>query len=177
MKEIALTKGYVAIVSDEDYDRINANKWHAVEGWGPHVAASRWLPKQLGKRRKATTIAHDVLGVARSEIKPLVVDHINGNELDNRRENLRLVNRQQNAQNSNRVRNYTGVYFEACRNRWKAFLLNGDRTREYLGTYRTENEATLAQQLAREGKEICDLSKLFTPTQSDNNAAHRDIQA
>ena len=32
MKEIALTQGYVALVDDEDFDRVNQHKWHADVG-------------------------------------------------------------------------------------------------------------------------------------------------
>lgn len=35
MKEIPLTQGYVALVDDEDYDRVSAFKWYAAKSsWG-----------------------------------------------------------------------------------------------------------------------------------------------
>jgi hypothetical protein len=50
------------------------------------------------------------------------VDHINGNGLDNRRENLRLVTLQQNRQNRSRGRNnqtgYKGVTFDKKSGKW-----------------------------------------------------------
>jgi hypothetical protein len=33
MKEIALTRGFVAIVDDEDYEWLSATKWHFVARW------------------------------------------------------------------------------------------------------------------------------------------------
>ena len=39
MREIALSKGHVALVDDEDYGRVSAHKWCAVavEHYGEHA--------------------------------------------------------------------------------------------------------------------------------------------
>ncbi|NDZ93318.1 HNH endonuclease [Streptomyces sp. SID6673] len=60
------------------------------------------------------------------------VDHINGDKLDNRRENLRLVSKAQNGWNRKPPRDnksgYTGVHFDVCRSRWMAYInVNGQR--------------------------------------------------
>lgn len=89
---IPLTKGYSAIVSPEDYGRLSAFKWCA------SVKRAGGVYGVSGGRANRQSLHHAVIG------KPpegLVVDHINGNTLDNRRENLRFVT---NAEN---VRNFT----------------------------------------------------------------------
>ena len=79
------------------------------------------------------------------------VDHINGNPLDNRRSNLRIVTRQQNCWNSNKPSHkeysskYKGVYFRNdCPNRpWIAlFSCRGKKIK--VGVFKTEIEAALA---------------------------------
>lgn len=75
-----------------------------------------------------------------------VVDHINGNTLDNRRANLRICSQAQNLLNrkihSNNRSGYKGVYYDPeCRFRpWRADIrANGKRVR--LGFFKTPEEA------------------------------------
>ena len=75
------------------------------------------------------------------------VDHINRNRLDNRRENLRLVTRQENCWNKSKQKNnksgYIGVCFDkkaSSKNPWKAYAKH-DGKNYNLGFYSTEEEA------------------------------------
>lgn len=72
----------------------------------------------------------------------MVIDHINGNKLDNRIENLRLVNQRVNTQNkkAHRQGKLVGCYFDKCRDRYKAQVQIGKKA-IYLGRYATEEEA------------------------------------
>lgn len=72
------------------------------------------------------------------------VDHINGDKLDNRRRNLRIVTHKQNMFNRRFKRvaksGYRGVA-QTPRGRWKACI---GRKLAYIGTYDTKEEAALA---------------------------------
>lgn len=73
-----------------------------------------------------------------------MVDHINGNKLDNRESNLRLVSNQQNSFNSRRkTGKYKGVSFSKSRNQWVAQIMK-DKQNYYLGRYDTQEEAARA---------------------------------
>lgn len=80
--------------------------------------------------------------------KELQIDHINRNRLDNRRCNLRLVNKFQNSWNKEKYKTkipprsrYKGVV--KCGNNWRSRIsVNGKRI--YLGSFKTEKEAALA---------------------------------
>lgn len=81
---------------------------------------------------------------------PLLVDHVNGNGLDCRRENLRYATKTQNAYNRAPNRNKAlslpkGVI--ACGNGWRARITVNERT-IHLGIYETINEAAMAYDLA-----------------------------
>lgn len=75
-----------------------------------------------------------------------LVDHINGNTLDNRRSNLRFATKSQNSINSTKssgVSNYKGVWFRQRKKPWVAEI-NKDGIKYYLGSYSNEVEAALA---------------------------------
>lgn len=76
-----------------------------------------------------------------------VVDHINGNSLDNRRCNLRVTDSRGNRINTRKMNRssaskYIGVYFEAARNKWVAKLKSHGKT-YFGGRYETEEGAAI----------------------------------
>jgi hypothetical protein len=79
--------------------------------------------------------------------KDKIVDHINRNTLDNRKENLRIVNKSQNAMNSKKQKNnssgYRGIYHDKKDNSYDSFI-NKDGKRFYLGRYKNIIEAAKA---------------------------------
>ena len=70
------------------------------------------------------------------------VDHINGNGLDNRRCNLRLVTSRQNKRNQRGrgLSNYIGVTMDKSRKKWLAQIKHYGK-RFYIGRYVCEKEA------------------------------------
>lgn len=91
MKPIFLTKGFIAYVSDEDYERVNAHKWcvsHESRG-------TKWYAVRMQNRKKIR-MHHFVLGITWDDIKPKVVHHIDDDGLNNTRENLEIITQREN---------------------------------------------------------------------------------
>lgn len=94
--------------------------WHL----NPGGYASGWAKRRSrgsGTDLNGTQLMHRViLGVAPG----VEVDHINRNRLDNRRSNLRLATRSENARNTKRsIQNtsgYKGIQFDRVSRRWSA---------------------------------------------------------
>lgn len=96
MQEISLSQGKVTFVDDEDYEFLAQWKWSAHQK-GKHWYAERSKSWRVdGKRYSVTIPMHRVITAAP---KNLVVDHINHDGLDNRKENLRIVTVRENGQN------------------------------------------------------------------------------
>ena len=79
------------------------------------------------------------------------IDHIDGNRLNNRADNLRDVSRVQNGQNLRRSSRNTsgrsGVSFNKLQGKWVAYIqVNG--VFKYLGTHKTKDEAIVARRAA-----------------------------
>ena len=99
---IWLTKGFSTIVDDEDYHELSKHKWQVVPS-AEKIYAKRRAKKRLGETRD-TIMMHRYILSADDEHE---VDHINGNSLDNRRCNLRIVTRSENMANRAIFRNNT----------------------------------------------------------------------
>ena len=99
MKEIKLTNGSVALVDDEDYDRVvEAGNWHEdTHGHGKRSYAYRRFRKGAPK-----VYLHNFILIVHHN--GLDTDHVNGNGLDCRKENLRRVDRWQNNLNNHNPR-------------------------------------------------------------------------
>lgn len=135
IKEVPLTKGYVALVSLLDFKRVIKHKWHvAISGTGNLYA-------KYGK--ESSTYMHNF--IMQHVPGKLTVDHINRNGLHNYRSNLRLATKSQQGANAIRKNQYRGV-IETKYPRGRRFnaqiKVNGKSTN--IGYYHTAEEAALA---------------------------------
>ena len=138
-KEIELTQGYKAIVDDEDYERVNVKKWY-IRKWkrNDKMYAER---KETLDGKVITLMMHRF--VMNEPSKEFDIDHIDGNGLNNQKENLRICTRSQNCMNK-RVRKdsgtgYKGVY-EVKKDHKKLLGPNAKRFEAYIGIPETSGE-------------------------------------
>jgi len=123
MREIPLTKGYVAIVDDEDFELVSKFKWCVKERKGRANTEYAQSFQKVQKNVSVTIRMHRlILGLKWRDGK--TVDHINGDGLDNQRENLRLCTPQQNSSNvkmnKRNTSGFSGVYFNKKTKKWRA---------------------------------------------------------
>lgn len=139
MKEITLTKGFKAIVDDNDFNTLNAFKWKVQVS--KHSCYANRVDYSSGKP-KIIYMHRFIKGV---DDKNLVVDHKDHNGLNNTRENLRICSKSENAMNRNPLQGSTSKYLGVCRykGRWRAGLKH-DYKQYHLGDYDDERQAALA---------------------------------
>lgn len=121
MKEIELTHGLTAMVSDHRFEYLNQWKWLAMKSNKGIYYAARSTPKKNGKR-EVVFMHHVILPPA----KGFLVDHKDLNSLNNQDENLRLCTPSQNKANgslySTNKSGFKGVYWSEKRKKWIASL-------------------------------------------------------
>lgn len=119
----------------EDEPLVSAYKWHISD---TGYAVWRGKPKDFDDR--VTVRMHRlVMGAKPGEL----VDHLNGNRLDNRKSNLRICTHKENAQNRHTVR---GFFFNQEKRKWQVTYRGN-----YYGRYVTPEEAREAYRLAKSG--------------------------
>lgn len=125
----------------EDYNLIKDYRWN--------IGDKRQVPKYI---RAIHRMEHKMIRLHRlimSAQEDEVVDHINHNTFDNRKENLRIVTHQQNSfnkQNQKRKQLRRGIYLTPSGNYISRIIFNGKKIN--LGTYKTIEEATCAREKA-----------------------------
>lgn len=120
MKEITLHNGMVAIVDDQDYERVSAHHWSAKK------SRKTWYAFRTVLTQPRTVFMHRVILDAPTGTQ---VDHRDGNGLNNRRENIRLATHGQNMTNRETRRvNTSGYKGVVLRNgRWLAQIKHNKR--------------------------------------------------
>ena len=95
---------------------------------------------------KKLFLVHQLIYYMVSNVEPLsIVDHINGDKMDNRFENLKLSNESLNQRNrkmqSNNTSGITGIYWDKDRNKWASEARDPTGRKKYLGRYDDIEEA------------------------------------
>lgn len=134
MKEILLTKGKIAVVDDDDFDFLSQWKWHCARDYAARSVLGRKL-----------FMHHQIVG------RPdgMVIDHINGNTFDNRKENLRFCDPANNTRNM-RIRKdntsgYKGVHKDGGKYR---SVIYKESTQIHLGMFDSAIDAAIAYDAA-----------------------------
>lgn len=143
MKEIILTRGKVAIVDDEDFDQLSKWSWYTHISPNPNnFYAARGT--MINYKNKGHMMHRQILQL---NDQNLVVDHIDGNGLNNQKSNLRICTRAQNMCNLKKRKNtssrFKGVFWDKSRNKWSA-RANIEGKSLNIGRYENEIEAALA---------------------------------
>lgn len=121
MKLLPLTQNRFAIIDDEDFDRVSQYKWQFDNyGYATRV-------KHISGSKKNRILQHFSLHRTIMNCpKGKQVEHINGNSLDNRKENLRFSTQHQNSMNKgiskNNTSGFKGVCWNKRKNRWMVRL-------------------------------------------------------
>lgn len=135
-KSIPLTQGKVALVDDQDYERVSAFKWHFIKGYAARNG-------RVEARRKYIYMHREILDVPDG----IEVDHRNRNGVDNRRCNLRIATSSQNKMNEGKRKDnasgYRGVYLHHASGKWVAGIQVNKR-RFHLGYFDSAEQAARA---------------------------------
>jgi len=146
MKEIQLTRGYVALVDDEDFEWLSGFKWQANVKHSGDVYAHR--------DRLASELRDNPLLPNKIKMHRLImghpdgkyIDHRNGNTLDNQRQNLRVCSKSENMRNSKPQKRaksgYKGVSV-ASKTTFSAHIRIGNRLM-HIGNFKSAIEAARA---------------------------------
>ena len=141
-RRIYLGEGEWAILDQEDYYRFGNSKW-GIEGKKDKFYAVRNV-KNGDKKVRTERLHREIMDAP----KGLLVDHRNGNSLDNRRANLRLATHAQNMHNRKKIKTktssqYIGASLDKRSGRW-ASKIRCHGKKVHLGCFGSDIEAAKA---------------------------------
>lgn len=143
MKTI-LVKEFQILVDDEDFNLVNSYKWN-IKAHGKTFRARRsncWTRDGNWSSRR-TFLSRFILKAKEGEI----VDHIDGNGLNNQRSNLRICTHAQNMANSRKRKNtssrFKGVFWNKNLNKWYSGICI-NKKKLHIGVHDSEIEAALS---------------------------------
>ena len=143
MKRVPIFKNSFALVDDEDFEKVGHLKWHEFK--------SKNRSKIYAKRNfrvngvsKSELMHRVILGITDPKI---LIDHKNGDGLDNQKHNIRVCTNAQNTRNRDKIKTnvsgYKGVSYNKKLSCWEC-KIGVDNKTVNLGLYRTAVEAAIA---------------------------------
>ena len=143
MHLVELTRGRFAIVDDVDVDLVRGYAWSVRSGASGTMYASSVLREADALNGPKTLTMHRLIMQPPNGWE---VDHINGDGLDNRRCNLRICTRTQNARNVRAQQgssSFKGVSWIRSAKKWRAGIRASGK-KIYLGQFDAEEDAARA---------------------------------
>jgi hypothetical protein len=144
MRTIQLTQGYHAQVDDADFEWLNKYSWSTFVSAHTNYA-------QAKVNGKNTFMHRLILGIENSP-PSIQGDHVDGDGLNNQRNNLRIATGQQNNYNRHRVvarTGVTGVYYRNDRRKPYYAQITHNYVTRTIGYFDTLEEAAIAVAEAR----------------------------
>lgn len=139
MSTLTIYGGYQVTLDESDYPRVAGIKWFRAAGKYACSYMTLW-------GEKTSIYMHRMIvgAIGRDQI----VDHINGDTWDNRRENLRIVTKGQNNRNRHSINSSSGFMGvrKTAEGRWQAYINDGGF--RHVGNFDTAIEAASARDCA-----------------------------
>lgn len=140
MKTVRVGKLHSALVDDEDFDKVSKIRWHITNSGKVKYARNR-----DSKRGLNTHMHRLILGLPTGGSQ--IVDHKDGNGLNNQKSNLRICTPSQNMHNisrkSNNTSGFKGVTFNKEKGLFKAKTKHNGKY-IFLGYFKTAEDAARA---------------------------------
>ena len=137
--QIELTQGKIALIDEADWDLVRGYRWYAQKGGSTYYAQAT-ISREGGGQR-GILMHRLIIGLNNPKIH---TDHIDGNGLNNRRDNLRACSRSENMHNrgayATNMSGFKGVSWHKQRGKWQAQIKFNGKNR-HLGLYSTPEEA------------------------------------
>jgi hypothetical protein len=132
------------MVDDQDFEALLNYRWHHRKNGNTMYATTRFF---VGEKIIDIDMHRAIMGILDPKI---LIDHKDGNGLNNQRSNLRKCNRSQNASNRHHPKtgklctsSYFGVCFMPSMRKWRAYITK-DRKQISLGLHNKEEDAAKA---------------------------------
>lgn len=137
--KIPISSGRHALIDEDDYELLSKYRWCTSHGY---ASTSVYLG---GGRKNKKSVVYRMHRLVMDAQPGQIVDHINGNRLDNRKQNLRFCTHAENMRNSKPHKNSTQPYkgVKKHRNKWLARIMH-NRKEVSLGMYETPEQAAEA---------------------------------
>jgi len=146
VKEIPLTQGQVAMVDDEDYERVSEFKWYA--HWDLRGRTYTARRGKLVSESEDGKLGHIFLHRFVMDVpKGAEIDHRDHDTLNDQKSNLRICTHSQNNMNKLKWKGcssrFKGVSWKKERLKWRA-QIQKDNKQHHLGYFNSEEESALA---------------------------------
>lgn len=128
------------IIDAEDLQKVRYHKWRIDSN-------NRIVTGNCTQKNPKREISRFILDINSRDV---VVDHISGNSLDNRKQNLRMCTQTDNVCNKSRNNSssgYNGVYYDKNRRKWGPEIVKNSK-RYHLGRYNNLKDAVYARYIA-----------------------------
>jgi len=155
--KVDTNNGYSFFINKKDYDKVLNSRYSTIyvkdntkHKYRGVYGTTRYVMLQYYINNKPVRIQlhRFILGLGKYEDGGVIVDHKDGDGLNNMRRNLRSSNQSQNGMNRavplNNKTGYKGVSFDKVNNKYRATINTKEKGQISLGRFKTPEEAAIS---------------------------------